>query len=137
MKRASWFLLIVLSAACSTVDSRIRRHQDAFDASSPEVQEKIRAGQVEVGFTQEQATMALGRPDRVSTRKTAIATQEVWAYGIDPVGPRVGLGFGMAYGGPGFLGMGTAIEGVSAGGEARLRVIFENGVAVSIESRKR
>ena len=38
-----------------------------------------------MGFTSEQAVMAIGKPDRVYTQKTAASNQEVWEYGVGAV----------------------------------------------------
>ena len=122
-------------AACSGPQSRIKKHQADFDSYSPAIQEKIRAGQVDVGFTDRQAAMAMGRPDRTYTRKTASAQQEVWAYGGG--GSRVGVGLGLGMGGgPGFYGGGVGISsdpGVDRG--ERVRIVLQDGVVVAVESR--
>ncbi len=127
-------LIAALLAGCSTIDSRIRDHQAAFDASSPEAQKKIRAGRIAVGFTQEQVAMALGRPDRIISRTTAGSDREFWVYGIDDGGTSFGVGFG-AFGPHTAVGVNTGV-GEGWPGAARLRVIFDNGLVTSIESRQ-
>ena len=81
-------------AACASPASRIKHSRASFDSYPPEVQQTIRAGKAAVGFTMEQARMALGAPDRVSTETTAAVTREVWVYGGGGGGSRVGLSFG-------------------------------------------
>jgi len=127
-------------AACAGPSSRIKKSQAEFDAYPPAVQQKIRAGQVDVGFTDRQVTMALGRPDRIYTRKTAAASQDVWAYGGPGDGPRVGVGMGLGMGtavGPGFYGggVGLATEPEVDRGE-RVRVVLHDGIVVAVESRR-
>jgi hypothetical protein len=127
-------------AACSGPRSRIKASQGEFDAYPPAVQQKIRAAQVDVGFTNRQVAMALGQPDRVYSRKTAGAQQEVWAYGGPGGGPRVvaapELGMGTAVE-PGFYsGVGLATDPEVDRGE-RVRVIFQDGLVVAVESRRR
>ena len=136
MKTVRWTIIAAFVAAgCASPKYRIRRHQAAFDSYPPAVQKEIREGQVEVGFTPEQVEMALGRPDRRYDRKTAAAAQDVWAYG-GSVSPRLGLGFGMGSGGVGGgLGVDTGVD-TGFGGDERVRVVFQNGVVVSVESRK-
>ena len=122
-------------AACATPASRIREHQAAFDSYPRATQDKIRSGQVDIGFTQEQVAIALGRPDRRYTRKSAPGTREVWAYGGGSGGSSVGFGFGMGSGGWGSHyseSLGVAFNGDAAGD--RLRVVFENGVVVVVEN---
>ena len=63
MRFAPTFLALVLLAmlaACSTPESRIAGNRPAFEKFSASVQQKISAGQVEVGFTQEMVRLALG-----------------------------------------------------------------------------
>jgi hypothetical protein len=128
--------LVLMVAGCSTTDSRIKGHQAAFDAAPPAVQAKIRAGQVGIGFTPEQVTMALGNPDRGYTRTTARGTSEIWAYADH--GPAFSIGVGAAsVGGSGMVGGGVAI---GSGGDRRddkLRVVFEGGQVVAIEESGR
>lgn len=126
-------------AACASPSSRIRKHQAEFDSYPPGVQQRIRAGQVDVGFTEHQVSLALGRPDRIYTRETAGPKQEIWAYGGGGRGPRVGLGFGIGAGaGPAFYNGGVAVanEPDLDLGE-RVRVVFQNGVVAAVESRRK
>lgn len=127
--------LAAVLAGCSTVNSRIKDHQAAYDASPPSVQDKIRKGQVDVGFTQEQAAMALGRPDRIVTRKTASGERQTWIYGGNRA--RVGMGFGFGSWGGGPVAMGTSVGVEEPVGEydPRMRVTFEQGQVVSVENR--
>lgn len=133
--RTALLVLAAALAACQSPQSRIRKGQAAFDAYPPEVQAAVREGRVETGFTAEQARMALGKPGRVYSRKTASSDQEVWEYGGGG-GPSVGLGFGMSsMGGAG--GYGTGV-GLSTGAEEtrpRTRVILEGGAVVAVERR--
>lgn len=122
-------------AACSSPQSRIRRNQAAFDAYPPEVQRRIKEGRAEVGFTPEQARMALGRPDRVYTRKSAQGSQEVWAYGGGG-GSRVGVGVATGLGAPVFGSVGVDVGGSDVYDD-KTRLVFEGGRVVSVESRER
>lgn len=121
-------------AGCSTVDSRIHDNQSSFNAAPATVQAKIRAGQVDVGFTADQVKMALGKPDRVYTRTTAEGSSEVWAYADK--GPSFSFGVGMgSYSGSSAVGTGIA---VGTGGDRRddkVRIVFVGGVVRAIESR--
>lgn len=134
--KASWLLLFGLAAlaGCSTVDSRIGKNQAKFQTWPSEIQQKVRAGQVELGFTTEQVWTALGEPDRKYTRTTMQGVSEVWAY--ENHGPRFSFGLGVgeasrssAYG---------AGVGVTTGGdlyEDKLRVVFAEGKVVALERR--
>jgi hypothetical protein len=139
MKTRTFVLPVLLAAAlsaCATTQSRIRKHQAEFDSYPPAVQQKIKDGKVEVGFTQQQAAMALGKPDRIYRRKTADSDQEVWAYGIGGGRTSVGFGFGMWSGGP--VSIGTGVDfGPEAMPSENLRIVFQGGTVVSVESRER
>jgi hypothetical protein len=119
---------------CSTPDSRIEKNSAAFAAYTPSVQAKIRAGEVDVGFTAEMVQLALGKPDRVLRRRTAAGESEVWIYADkSPT-----FGFGIGIGGGGHHSGGGVAVGTSTGGdrEDRLRVIFETGKVVAVERRQ-
>lgn len=135
-KRTVVLLLSAALAACQTPQSRIKKNQAAFDAYPPEIQRAIREGRVEVGFTAEQAMIALGKPDRVYTSKTAASSQEFWEYGIGR--SSVGFGFGMStMGGGSGYGTGVGVNTSDLGDpRARVRVAFENGKVVSVERRE-
>lgn len=127
-------LVVFLAASCANVDSRVRKQQAAFDSWPAEVQQKVREGKVEVGFTQEMVNVALGKPDRVMSRTTDRGVEEGWVY-MDK-GPKfsIGLGLGSARGSSAFGG------GVTVGDDWRdeevLRVMFQGGKVSAIERRR-
>jgi hypothetical protein len=68
-------------AGCAhTPAHRIERNPEVFASFSPEVQEKIRAGRIELGFTPPMVDLALGAPNRRATRETEQGVAEVWLY---------------------------------------------------------
>jgi hypothetical protein len=74
-------LAVLLLAGCaSTPARRIAQHPDVFAAFPPEVQEQVRRGEVEPGFTRDMVFLALGRPARVLHRREAAGVREVWSY---------------------------------------------------------
>ena len=96
--------------ACSTIDSRIRKQQALFDGYPPDVQQNIRNGHIEVGYTPEMVAMALGEPDRKVETQTADGVAEVWTYRKSVPGFSVGMGSGS------YVGSGVGIgSGVSVG----------------------
>jgi len=124
MKRTP-VLILLAAAACSTPQSRIKKDKPAFDSYPSAVQERIKSGQVDVGFTHEQVELSLGRPDRKYVRKTAASVQDVWAYSATSFRPGLDLGFGAASGGgftSGATGMQTESETMDA--PDRARVVF-------------
>jgi len=71
---------VVLLAGCSTPQTRIKKNPAAFDRCTPEQQDLIKQGKVALGFDVEMVKLALGDPDRVTTRTDASGTSEVWHY---------------------------------------------------------
>ena len=71
---------LVVAAGCSTPQARINRSPEAYAKLSAADQQLIREGKVAVGFTPEMVRLALGDPDRVSTRTDANGVNEAWSY---------------------------------------------------------
>lgn len=72
--------LALLAACASTPESRIQKNPELFNSFPPEAQEKIKKGDVEIGFTPDMVLMAKDKPDRKYSRKTAAGEAEVWSY---------------------------------------------------------
>jgi hypothetical protein len=125
-------LLFAALAACASTGSRIHDNQAAFDGYPPAVQQKIRAGQADIGFSPEQVRMALGEPDRRFTRTAAEGTSEVWAYRDS--GPTFSFGVGGgSFGSHSGVGGGVGVATAGDAPEDKLRVVFVNGAVASIE----
>ena len=119
-------------AACASTDSRIRDHQAAFDHYPPAIQQKIRAGQIDLGFTPEMVEMALGKPDHRYQRTTAQGSSDVWGYSDDSPQFSFGLGGG-SFGGSTGLGGGVGISTGQTANQDKLRVVFSSGRVSAIE----
>lgn len=127
---------VVLLAACSTPARRIKKNQAAYDSWPPEVRSVVKAGRADIGFNQEQVRVALGKADRVYTRKSSGSVQEVWAY--EGPGARTGVGLGVGMGGGGTAyGLGVGIGGPEYRDDDRVRVVFEAGKVVAVETREK
>lgn len=132
---------IILAAAlpvaggCSSPRSRIRREPEKFASYPAEAREKIRSGQVDIGFDQDMVWMALGKPRRRFTRTTREGVYETWVYGR---GGRPGSGVGFSIGAASGGGGGVYGGGVSVGSGGsyvdELRVVFQEGRVVAVES---
>lgn len=121
----------VLSGCASTPDRRIQSQKSEFDGYSPAVQAKIRAGEIDVGYTPQMVRMALGEPSTVFVRDTAAGKSEVWAY-LDG-GPSFSLGLGLgSFGSHVGGGLGVSVP-VAGGSEEKLRVIFKDQKVEAIE----
>jgi hypothetical protein len=129
-------MFALLSACTSSPESRIADHRGAFDAYPAAVQEKIRAGQVEVGFTTEMVGLALGEPARKFTRQTAAGDTEIWVYHHDA--PRFNLGIGLGTGGRhSSMGGGLAMSSGGYDPDEKIRVEFRDGRVSAIDARQR
>jgi hypothetical protein len=112
--------------ACSTTGSRIRSQQELFDSYPPEVQENIRSGIVEVGYTPEMVIMALGEPDEKLAEKPEGAAAEVWIYRKSTPGFGIGMGTGGYVGSN--VGIGTGVRvGEPARSKDRAWIEFSEG----------
>jgi hypothetical protein len=129
---------VALLAACSsTPDSRIAKSQAAFADYPAAVQQKVRAGEVDVGFTPEMVRLALGEPTRQFNRQTESGTAEVWVY--HKSGPRFsfGVGIGGAIGRHSSAGVGMSTSTGGYDPEEKMRVEFRDGRVAAIEYVKR
>ncbi len=138
MKTSPWTICLgaalLLASGCSTVSSRIDDHRALYESYPLEVRETIAAGQVAVGFDENQVTMALGSPDHVYTRTDLNGTSHVWGYRGRGLRPRISLGVGVGGGGGGTR-VGTGV-GVGLGEERadRVRVVFDpSGRVTAVE----
>lgn len=124
---------LAVAASCSTPATRISKNAAEFSEWPEAVQEKIRAGQIDLGFTPEQVRMALGNPARTMTRTDADGTGEVWSYRSSRPRFSIGLGVGASSAHTGYGGG----VGVTTGGDRHdddLRVIFVGGRVSAIET---
>ena len=127
-------VLLLLTASCASVDSRVSDHKAAFDTWPADVQEKVRAGKVAIGFNPEMVEVALGKPDRLSSRTTAGGQADVWVY-FDK-GPNFSIGLGVgSYNSSSAVGAGVTV-GDDFRDDEKMRVIFEGGRVTAIEMRK-
>lgn len=118
-----------------TPEGRIVQNREAFEKFPLEVQAKVRAGQVDIGFTPEMVRLALGEPAKIFARKTAEGASEVWVY--HRTGPRFSFGMGVGGGGGHTrTGAGLAIATDDSADEERMRVEFKAGRVCVVDARK-
>ncbi len=135
LKISSVIAVLMLVTSCAmTPQARIEKNRAAFDAFSADVQQKIRAGRVDLGFTPLMVTLALGEPDRVLNRSSAAGQEEVWVYRRSSSG--FGFGFGIG-GGGGHMGYGGGVSMSTAPDydEDAMRVVFRDGNVTAVEKR--
>ncbi len=88
MRKTRFFIISLLAvsllAGCMSAsyvrERRIERHQEIFNTFSSDIQEKIRLGQIDIGFTYDMVRLAWGSPHRVYTRTTDKGMATVWTY---------------------------------------------------------
>ena len=76
-------LLFGLSGCMTPQEMRDRRITNAwpvFSTFAPEIQNQIRQGHVDIGFTKEMVRLALSSPSRIYSRKTEDGLSTVWSY---------------------------------------------------------
>ena len=81
--------IILLLTACSLAgcfsaqqvrNRRIINNQVAFNTFSPEVQEEVRQGNIDIGFTEQMVGIAWGSPSRIFNRTTKAGVTILWEY---------------------------------------------------------
>jgi hypothetical protein len=128
--------VVFLAACSSTPEERIAKNQALFDEYPPTVRQKIRAGQVDVGFTPEMVRLAFGEPTRQFNRQTEAGMVELWIY--HDTGPR--FSFGVGVGSVGSHSSSAVGVSTSTGGydpEEKMRVEFREGRVAVVEYVKK
>ena len=136
MKRIPWLALAALAlatAACTSFPTdRIAAHQADYNSWPPDVQAKVRAGQVAAGFTQEQVFVALGEPSEKTQAGGPGLLSEVWLYHRHAPRFSVGIGGGGVSGNTAVAG-GVSANGLKLGLDVDGRVVFLNGLVTEVE----
>lgn len=121
-------LATALALGCaSSPNARITDDQALFDTWPTDVQAKVRAGEIDLGMTEDQVRMALGEPDETASAIDANGETVTWTWAHSRPGLSLGLG------GIGIGGIGLGGVGVGTGSKRTVdRVVkFRNGAVVS------
>lgn len=124
--------VLLLAGCASTPQDRISQNRAIYERFPSDVQRKISAGQVDVGFTSDMVALALGTPDRKFTRAEAGGQSEVWVYLKQK--PQFSFGIGVG-GGSYHSGVATGV-GVSTStmpSDEFIRVVFSDGRVSAVE----
>ena len=73
-------VVLAVTGCMSTPERRIKNEPGVFAAFPALAQEKIRRGEIEIGFTKDMVRLALGRPHRTQTRITEAGGVDIWVY---------------------------------------------------------
>jgi hypothetical protein len=134
MKCRSLLFLVCagIFAGCSSPGSRVAANRAEFNTWPPEVQDNVLAGRIDVGYSAAQVRMALGAPDRITTRKDSDGTSETWVYGDSS--PRFSWGLGIGSGGRNSA-VGVGVNTSSRAVTHASRVVFDPTGKVSAIER--
>jgi len=105
-----------------------------YEAFPSDVQRKVSAGEVGVGFTYDMVFLALGKPDQKFTRAEAGGQTEVWVYKKEK--PQISFGIGMgsgSYGGGSSHATGVGVSTTTMPSDEYMRVAFRDGRVSSVE----
>jgi hypothetical protein len=123
-------LVCVLASCAINPQGRIDRDPQAFAALPAEQQDKVRAGEIGMGYSPAAVKLALGAPDRIVERETAEGRTEVWLYLAALVAPLPSTyctpGFRTVYAYPCPAVLPTQYE-------ERMRVVFKDGKVTAVE----
>ncbi len=61
-------------------EQRISRNPDLFYSFPEAIQEKVRRGEVDIGFNEQMTRMSLGQPEKIFRRKDADGVSVSWQY---------------------------------------------------------
>jgi ABC-type Fe3+-hydroxamate transport system substrate-binding protein len=122
---------LLLAGCASTPQDRIGQNRAMFESFPADVQRKVSAGEVDVGFTEEMVVLALGKAGRKFTRADASGESQVWVYYKSQ--PRFGFGFGMSSGGYGGVSSGVAVSTAGNPDDEFQRVVFQDGRVTAVE----
>jgi len=71
---------VMMSGCVSTPARRIQQEPGMFAGFSAPVQEKVRRGEIDIGFSRDMVRLALGLPRRNQSRITEAGVTEIWIY---------------------------------------------------------
>jgi hypothetical protein len=123
--------VLLLAGCSSTPQDRISQNKALYESFPADVQRKVSAGQVDIGFTPEMVRLAVGKPGRVYNRTDAQGESEVWVYAKAKPQFSFGVGVGGYSGG---TGTGVGIGTTTAPDEGEyLRIVFHDGRVSGVE----
>lgn len=129
---------------CQSVESRIKEKPEVFAQADLATKEKITQGIIEIGFTEDQVYLALGKPDQKRESKNESGSRVTWIYNTyyDRYDGRAFAGYHRSvYFDPYLHAYRMYYRPVMADTyvqekEERIRIVFINGKATNIEQTK-
>lgn len=71
---------LAVVTGCNTFQTRARERSATYEALTPQEQQRLRRGAINVGDNADMVYIALGRPEERRTVTTADGTHETWIY---------------------------------------------------------
>jgi hypothetical protein len=143
---ASLFAAGILLAVtgCQTVDTRIKEKPEVFASLDKAVQDKIKQGIIEIGYTPDMVYLALGSPSEKREKITKEGQSEIWVYstyyddysGVSPLGYHRRVYFDPMINAYRIYYSHVYADTYAVEKEERIRVTFHDGKAVVIEQSK-
>jgi len=135
---------ILILAGCQTVESRIKEKPEVFASVDRATQEKIKQGIIDLGYTEDMVYLALGSPDQKRESVNASGRTVTWIYNT----------YYTRYDGTQMMGYHRRVyydpylrtyrlyyapvfaDAYREDKEERIRIVFTDGKATSIEQAK-
>jgi len=132
----SIYCSLLFLTGCATPQSRIERDPTAFAALTTAQQERVKKGEVTVGFDEATVRLALGEPDRIIERETSEGISQSWVYyAIVPDSYNAGYcAQGFPYYSYRYYCRPTIVTPTQY--EERMRLVFKDGKVSSVERAK-
>ena len=139
MKKLGFPLVLVVVAlvvaACATPERRIAQNPELFESFPPEVQENVRQGIIQIGYDRDMVRIALGNPDRMSTRRREGEELEVWTYtGVYHTTETYRV---RDFGRFSTMDQNIVVDRTRRHAYERMRVEFKNGEVIAVEQVER
>ncbi|MDL5050037.1 hypothetical protein QQ054_28925 [Oscillatoria amoena NRMC-F 0135] len=84
MKKTNFLILLTLAVfilqGCSTIQSRMRERQGAFNALPPEEKKLVQQGVIKTGMNQDAVYIAMGNPSRALAKSVKGVEYSSWIY---------------------------------------------------------
>lgn len=71
---------LLVFTGCSSVNSRSEEKSYVFDSLSPDTQQRLSEGKIDIGDTTDMVYIALGDPHEKREKRTANGTETLWVY---------------------------------------------------------
>jgi len=126
---------LLFTGCSSTPQDRISQNRALYESFPADVQTKVSAGQVDIGFTPDMVRLAMGKPHKIYNRADAQGESEVWVFAKPKPQFSFGIGVGGYSGGGGSgtsTGVGVSTTTAPDDGEY-MRVVFKGGRVTGVE----